>query len=291
MGILAILLGRKKKKSKYDVLLLVLVFAVASGMAVSACGGGEGAPSPVPTDPTQPPTTPTNPPNTPTPTETSPNPTQTPPAPTNLPTLPDCPAPTYYECSDKGDRVCIDPSIHNAVEQIAHTVFGEGGAFGGWVAANILQTVVNRAYIYWEITHHANINPRNTPWKQMSRNQFTDLILFILSEPTGNGHAAYNAWEDPYPHSGLYWSRTVDAIDIMLDDAGAEPQTINIKVGNYVPASAIRSNINVKWYAASKTHQPDSYVHKDTIESNGKYCFAQYYDVEHWNPPDEVLDC
>jgi hypothetical protein len=37
LGVLALVLGRKKKKSKYDVLLFVLVFAVASGMTLSAC--------------------------------------------------------------------------------------------------------------------------------------------------------------------------------------------------------------------------------------------------------------
>jgi hypothetical protein len=37
LGVLALVLGSKKKKSKYDVLLFILVFAVASGMTLSAC--------------------------------------------------------------------------------------------------------------------------------------------------------------------------------------------------------------------------------------------------------------
>ena len=115
-----------------------------------------------------------------------------PPPPINTPSLPDCPPPTYYICSASGSNVCIDPAIHSSVEQIAHTVFGEGGAFGGSVAANIIQTVLNRAYIYWEITHHSGINPNNIPWNQMTRKQLTDLFLFILSEPT-DGYPAYNA--------------------------------------------------------------------------------------------------
>lgn len=41
LGVLALVLGRKKKKSKYDVLLFVLVFAVASGVTVTACGNGQ----------------------------------------------------------------------------------------------------------------------------------------------------------------------------------------------------------------------------------------------------------
>ncbi len=37
LGVLALVLESKKKKSKYDVLLFVLVFAVASGMTLTAC--------------------------------------------------------------------------------------------------------------------------------------------------------------------------------------------------------------------------------------------------------------
>lgn len=41
LGVLALVLGSKKKKSKADVLLFVLVFAVASGVTLTACGNGE----------------------------------------------------------------------------------------------------------------------------------------------------------------------------------------------------------------------------------------------------------
>jgi hypothetical protein len=42
LGVLALFLGRKKKKSKYDILLFVLAFAVVTGVALSACGTGDG---------------------------------------------------------------------------------------------------------------------------------------------------------------------------------------------------------------------------------------------------------
>ncbi len=296
LAVLSMFYGRKKTRNKWDTLVILIVLGISMGIGVVACAPvPPGTPVPQPTSAPINNTPPSDPnPNTsqepgPAPTETS-TPTE-PPPPINTPSLPDCPAPTYYVCSASGSNVCIDPAIHSPVEQIAHTVFGEGGAFGGSVAANIIQTVLNRAYIYWEITHHAGINPNNIPWNQMTRKQLTDLFLFILSEPTGNGHPAYNAWEAPYPHSGLYWQRIVDAVDTLLDDAGAHPQVAKLKVGIEGPAHAIRSDINVIWYAASKIHSPERYVHKDTITRNGQYCFAQYYDTEHWNPPDEVLDC
>jgi RHS repeat-associated protein len=296
LAVLSLFYGRKNKRSKWDTLIIIILLGFIAGMSVVACGPVPPVtqvpqPTPVPADNTSPSDPDPNPSQEPELTQTETQTQTAPPPPINTPSLPDCPPPTYYVCSASGSNVCIDPAIHSPVEQIAHTVFGEGGAFGGSVAANIIQTVLNRAYIYWEITHHSGINPNNIPWNQMTRKQLTDLFLFILSEPTGNGHPAYNAWEAPYPHSGLYWQRIVDAIDILLSDAGSHPQVAKVKVGIEGPADAIRSNINVIWYAASKTNSPDRYVHKDTITRNGEYCFAQYYDTEHWNPPDEVLDC
>jgi hypothetical protein len=41
LGVLALVLGSKKKKSKYDVLLFVLVFAIISGFTLTACGDQE----------------------------------------------------------------------------------------------------------------------------------------------------------------------------------------------------------------------------------------------------------
>jgi hypothetical protein len=35
LGVLALVLGSKKKKSKYDVLLIVLVFAITSGFTLT----------------------------------------------------------------------------------------------------------------------------------------------------------------------------------------------------------------------------------------------------------------
>lgn len=41
LGLLAVVLGSKKKKSKVDVLLFVLVFAITSGFVLTACSGQE----------------------------------------------------------------------------------------------------------------------------------------------------------------------------------------------------------------------------------------------------------
>jgi hypothetical protein len=119
------------------------------------------------------------------------------------------------------------------------------------------------------------------------------MLLFVLSEDDGSGSSAYDAWDADYPHSGPYWQMTMEAVDKLLDDAGKEPQVIKIIFGVAKPADAIRFNINVHWYASSKSYKPpdNKYAHKDPITRNGEYCYAQYYRTEPWNPPDEVLDC
>ena len=180
----------------------------------------------------------------------------------------------------------------NDVEQIAHVIHGEGSAAGGDVGANVMQAVINRAYIYWEFTHHGNVNPNNIPWRQMTRKHLSDLLLFVLSENDGSGSSAYDAWDSPYPHSGINWQMTIDAIEALLNDAGEEPKVIKIEFGVYKPADAIRFNENVHWYASSKSYEPpNGYKHKDVIRRYGNYCYAQYYMTDPWNPPDEVLDC
>jgi hypothetical protein len=251
------------------------------------------APNPTTPAPQVPPTqTPSPiPSETPTPTPTS-TPTA-PPSPTNPPVL-DCPPPTYYpSCTDSGTRICLKPNMSD-VEQIAHVIHGEGSAAGGDVGANVMQAVINRAYIYWEFTHHANVNPNNIPWNQMTRKQLSDLLLFVLSEDDDTGGSAYDAWDHPYPHSGQYWQMTMEAIDRMLNESGAEPKVIKIIFGVDKPADSIRFNENVHFYASSKSYEPPKdkgYNHKDVIRRYDNYCYAQYYMTYPWNPPDEILDC
>jgi RHS repeat-associated protein len=293
LGMLALVLGSKKKKSRYDVLLFVLVFAVVTGVALSACGGGGGNDGDGGNG---------NPPTLPPPSETPhpptdappPTPTQPPPAPTNKPEIDgDCgipPAIYDYPCTNKDGMVCLKES-DSPIVQIAHTIMGEGGNFGDFIAANILQTVVNRAYTYWVVTHHHGINPDNIPWSQINREKLTKLFLYILSEPGGEGWPSYNAWRAPVPRSGVQWQRIIDAVESLLNNAGAPPSSV-VVVNKVSPASAIRYNTNVQWYGATtdpKWKPPKNIpvVQIDTITRGDIFCQRQFYTLDSIKPPFE----
>lgn len=147
LGVLALVLGRKKKKSKVDVLLFVLVFAVVTGVTLSACGGGGGNDSGDGGN-GNPPTLP-SPSETPSPTDTPPpTSTQPPPAPTNTPE-PECLYP--------------QPGSTPVPNDENHLAYGKGGRFyrifdetpGGWwdryrdPVAGLYPILITMAF-YWE---------------------------------------------------------------------------------------------------------------------------------------------
>jgi hypothetical protein len=146
LGMLALFLGKRKKKSKYDILLFVLAFAVVTGVALSACGGGggDGSDGGNGNPPTSPP-----PSDTPSPTDTPPpTPTQPPPAPTNTPD-PECLYP--------------QPGSTPVPNDENHLSYGKGGRFyrifdetpGGWwdryrdPVAGLYPILITMAF-YWE---------------------------------------------------------------------------------------------------------------------------------------------
>jgi hypothetical protein len=234
-------------------------------------------------------------PATPSPTST---PTSTcttvPTAPSATPTLtPSIPTPPPYACTATDNRVCLSPS-DSPVLKIAHTIYGEGATYSTDIAANIIQTVINRAYRYWEYTHHAGINPLSIPWEQIDRETLTNLLLYILSEPGGKGWPAYNAWRSPEPHNGIYWQSTIVAIEAILNNAGESPSTA-VKVNGRIPANAIRLDTNVMFYGATNDptwKPPKSVVYTDKVlDFNGNICIWQYYGTETINPPDAELNC
>jgi hypothetical protein len=187
---------------------------------------------------------------------------------------------------------------------IAHTVQGEGGSFTDKVAANVLQTIMNRAYTYWVITNHQGINPDNIPWSQINREKLESLFLFILSEPGGRGEHSYNAWNRSVPRSGVQWEHIVAAVNDILNKAGAHPSTAVI-VNGVLPAAEVRSDTDVQWYGATSDREwyppKDKYVYFDTVESyrtdekgNGYYVFCgrQFYGNNGViRPPKAVIDC
>jgi RHS repeat-associated protein len=300
LGIAALFFAKRKKGSKSGTLLVLLLVVMTVSMTLSACGP-QPTPAPQPTEvpsDKKPPTDPSpNPSQTPEPAPSETSTPTAPPSPTNTPLIDgDCgipPAIYTYPCTASGNRSCVSPA-DDAVVQIAHTIIGEGGSFGDFVAANILQTVVNRAYTYWVFTHQAGINPNNIPWNQINREKLQNLFLFILSEPGGEGWPSYNAWRAPISHSGDQWEHVVEAVEALLNNAGTPPSSA-VKVHEKSPASEISSDSNVQWYGATTDPQwqPQNvrWVHQDTITryTDGReiFCQRQFYTLGVIRPPFE----
>jgi RHS repeat-associated protein len=163
------------------------------------------------------------------------------------------PSPAYYQCANSGYNLCVT-SNDDPVIQITHTIFGEGGALSDQAAANIFQTILNRAFIYWT-QHHAGINPDNIPWGQISKEQLAKLVLFILSEPyngsDGNQYPAYNAWGVALTHRGEFWPSIRTAVGYILFRPGLPPHRAHLSINGVEPEPTIRNNVNVIYYGAS----------------------------------------
>lgn len=134
LGLLALILGSKKRKSKYDVLLFVLVFAVVSGVTLSACGGGGGDGN---VDPPQSETSPPAPPSeTPTPGGGSGG--------NGSPSTPGAPIDTPSDiCNDIAPPTSSESEIAATIKDLLDYVFGAGNSIQS-VSANSNRTDVEQ---------------------------------------------------------------------------------------------------------------------------------------------------
>jgi hypothetical protein len=130
----------------------------------------------------------------------------------------------------------------DAIDQIVFAVYFEGPSGARSyrdairIAANVIQTLLNRAYNYWTCWQsncaHSWINGKSrTPWEDITAEQLTRLLLFILSEsyPGGDGqdYPAYNAWSAPkiIPTTGgakEVWGAIKAAVQDILAHPGAD---------------------------------------------------------------------
>jgi len=173
---------------------------------------------------------------------------------------------------------------------LTHVVFGEGGSIADRIAANVLQTILNRARLYWDcwklsgctVAAHKAINAQSqVPWEKITSQQLLALLLYIVSEPyvggDGNLYATYNAWGDDYPHpargpGSREWANQRAAVQSLIDFRGQSP----IRVGNALPALAVQSS-DVLFYAVRpSTDKPRNAVYGDDYRVGGVTC-TQWY--------------
>ncbi|MCI0580500.1 MAG: RHS repeat-associated core domain-containing protein, partial [Chloroflexi bacterium] len=153
-----------------------------------------------------------------------------------------------YPCTPSGNAVCITPE-DDPIDMLTQVVYGEGGSISLQMAANVLQTLLNRAYNYWTCTE-CGYNPDQIPWEDITPEQLTALLLYIASQPyignDGNQYPAYNAWNSAYERGKGYWNDIREAIVNLINSAGQDP----ITVGGIAPYAAISGNRAVIYYGA-----------------------------------------
>jgi hypothetical protein len=173
---------------------------------------------------------------------------------------------------------------------LTHVVFGEGGSINNQIAANVLQTILNRAHLYWDcwrfasctVAEHKAINAQSRiPWEEITPQQLLALLLYIVSEPyvggNGNLYASYNAWGDDYSHpargpGSREWADQRTAVQNLIDSRGQSP----IRVGNAEPALAVQSS-DVLFYAVRpSTDRPGNAVYGDKYKVGETAC-TQWY--------------
>jgi hypothetical protein len=205
------------------------------------------------------------------------------------PLPPKIPAANFsYTCQSAAGHTCIQPG-DNPVEIITHVVFGEGGSISLQTAANVIQTVQNRAYLAWTCAARkcgsltwTPINPGKIPWEQITAGQFRDLVLYIMSDAymgtNGVAYPAYNAWSIPRnskaiengADSGFIESIRQSVEVWLVDGPGKLPISAPILIRDpwgrlWTPNLAIR-NMNVMYYYATSNELSIDYAHRDVFQ-------------------------
>lgn len=189
LALVALIYGRKKKKSKFDTLVIVLFVAVGVGMGLSACAPAN-PPSTLPSSP-QPPSVPPANPSVPIPTSTlTPSPTSTP-----TPT----PAPNFVP----------EASAWNYLGSCGCSVWN----FSQW------ETIPGLTFEHWLVAlraygHYCNVDPseQNVFWPEENRlslrlilahniiKEFGDMLIYA---DHGNYKRVREAQEEAYGRQ--YW--------------------------------------------------------------------------------------
>jgi RHS repeat-associated protein len=158
------------------------------------------------------------------------------------------------------------------VGSITDMVFGEGGSGSYRAAANIIQTIHNRAFNAWN-SNRRGVNLYRLPWSTIRQPAFEKLVVFIAGESgTGGGGTipAYNAWGIPQnlgsegTDSKTRWEKIkAGVVHWLSNGAGTFPDKAPIWVNDIPPANPIR-NPSVMWYFSfSKATEGFDYIWKD----------------------------
>lgn len=158
------------------------------------------------------------------------------------------------------------------------------------MAANIMQTLHNRAYNAWNCAKYKcgneaweKINPGEIPWEEITDEQYKNLVLYLASDAyigsAGGRHPAYNGWEtnrdvDVFANNPVLannFSYSVKTSSTWLHTLpGTNPRTAPIIYNGVSPSGPVRDPAVIYFYATSTDMTKTiSHVHYD-------YAYGQY---------------
>ena len=165
---------------------------------------------------------------------------------------------------------------------------------GGWVSN------------YWicieQTCAHSSINGiSRIPWEDITFEQLTQLLLYILSEPyqgsDGVSYPSYNAYGAAvtHPQQGGFnydlWAGIKSMVKDLLANPGLPPNQAPIVLQyygvTYTPLDAIQNNSAVMYYASGvrvNFPEPAGWVARDIFTVNGVE-WIQWYGTQPINPP------
>jgi hypothetical protein len=139
------------------------------------------------------------------------------------------------------------------------------------MAANIMQTLHNRAYNAWNcakfkcgVAAWEKINPGIIPWEEISDPQYKKLVLYLASDSytgsAGGVHPAYNGWEterdsdvfEINPVLASNFSASVKTAGTWFHTLpGTDPRTAPIIYNGVSPSGPVRDPAVMYFYATS----------------------------------------
>jgi hypothetical protein len=182
-------------------------------------------------------------------------------------------------------------------------VYGEGGLSSSQAAANILQTLHNRAFTAFTCAPNCinddwnRINPSGVPWEDITQDQFLRLVLFLSGEEYYNSSgmpvAQYVAWRTRLDYQfinsnsiayGIWTGIGAGADTWLATGAGVTSQNAPIVVGGIVPAVPLRDPAVMFYYSFDEMVNPPDSVWLDIVPIGEHDARYQYYFTYPYHP-------
>jgi hypothetical protein len=196
------------------------------------------------------------------------------------------PTPFYFPCRETAVGSCIRKDTP-AIEAIARTIYGEGGAVNLQLAVDMIQVLDNAMFNEWNCdTCTINVRLDNRLYTETTIDERERLAMYVLSRPYTvgkNTYPAWNCWEKTFPwkaisetpYSQKLWDKVYGTVErwIMSPEKGISATWNETE---FVPTLLLRVDSSIVYFYGGLGYnaslaQSASYVYPFKVGT------AQYY--------------